>query len=284
MSTTLHNCGRLEVRNSPIEGFGVFATDDIKQGEVLEEVPFVLFPRYTALGHNLYNMLNATGFISDREKHYEHIRKTHKFKEPEKYYFKWIPSAQPEGASLEYMVLPLGYGPIYNTANANNNAGWKIAEKTFLFTAEKNISKGDEIRSFYGYFLGEEGTIWNADQVFHLAFDKNLDGAIRLLALRFQTPELIEKAKTIPTFTRLQELLNSNLDGLRLVSLSLAMPDGSERNKTDIPANATVSFIYQRLAEYHRISSGNRLNVVAEIEFVNKESKTQIDKFQLRLP
>ncbi len=278
MTTTLHNCGRLEVRNSPIEGFGVFATEDIKRGEVLEEVPFVLFPRYTALGQNVYNLLSNLGFISEKEKTNEYVRKLHKFKEPEKYYFKWLPPIQPEGSGVEYMVLPLGYGPIYNTANANNNAGWRISEKTFIFTAEKDIPKGEEIRTFYGYFLGEDGGIWNAEPVYYLAFDKNANNEVRLLTLRFQTPELIERAKKSQNYFRIQKLINSDPSGVRLVSLCLLTGEG-EKAKIEIPPDASISFIYSRLVEYHRVAGSNV--VIAEFEF-KENGELKVEKVPLK--
>jgi hypothetical protein len=93
----LSNCGKLEIRESPVEGFGIFANSPINKGEVLEEVPFILFPRHTNLSKSLYDFLNGGKWINDREKYIENLRLNLKFKEPEKYYFKWSPQVQLEG-------------------------------------------------------------------------------------------------------------------------------------------------------------------------------------------
>jgi len=180
----LTHCHRLEVRDSPIEGFGVFATDFIPAGTVLEEVPFVLFPRYTNVANGFYNFLQLNNFLSDKEKHLENLRQNLGFKEPEKYFFKWHPKVQFDGDSM-YTVLPLGFGPVYNSSNTNNNADWVINDRTFTFSAERDIQKDEEIKTFYGYFMAENGATHDCDTVFNFALDPDKEGRIALYALRF---------------------------------------------------------------------------------------------------
>ena len=83
----LANCGKLEIRQSPVEGcYGVFATDDIPAGTILEEFHFVLFP-HNNISEGIYNFLVSQKFISDREKYLENLRINLKFKNPDKVLF-----------------------------------------------------------------------------------------------------------------------------------------------------------------------------------------------------
>ena len=127
----LYNCGKLELKTStiPKAGFGVFATNDIKAGEILEECQYLQYPKY------------ITEF------------KTYRF---------WL------DAKKRKYALVLGYGSIYNSDEKNQNAYWcvpstpkiftmrnvKITRKyldCFTFYALKDIKKGEEIFTYYGY-------------------------------------------------------------------------------------------------------------------------------------
>ena len=59
---------KIQVKKSPIEGFGVFALEDIAEGEILEEVPFVLMPKYTSLGRAFHDFSNSVGYCASKNK------------------------------------------------------------------------------------------------------------------------------------------------------------------------------------------------------------------------
>jgi len=103
----------LEVRNSNLHDYGVFATEDIKDGDVIEECQIL--------------PLNK------------------KYEELERYYFGW-----PKGNTDE-VVLPLGFGSIYNHSDFPN-ADWTTDKKRrlIIFKASRNIVKDQEIMISYG--------------------------------------------------------------------------------------------------------------------------------------
>lgn len=264
--STLANCGKLEVHSSTVEGYGVFATAPIKAGEVLEEVPFVLFPRATNISNALFNFLKDANWLNSREKFIENLRLNLKFKDPEKYYFKWFPPHNLDGEPVVFTVLPLGYGPIYNSSNTENNAGWQMKESTFLFRAEKDIAQGDEIRTFYGYFLGNDGTIFACDNVFNLAID-TFDGVHRVKMLRFGNLESFEAAKQNITFGRIHHLFTLAKDGLVIKRLATAQANGTEVGAFDIPANISLTGLYAKIAEFRNTPAPI---IKLGIEYVNK--------------
>lgn len=273
MSTILPHCKKIEIRQSPIEGFGVFATAPISKGEILEEVPFVLFPRHTNVSKTIYDTLNGIGFLSDREKFADNLRQNLKFKDPEKYYFKWNAPHPLNGDFITYTVLPLGYGPIYNTSNTDNNAGWQVKEKTFIFRADRDIKQDEEIRTFYGYFVGQDGTIFNCDTVFNLAFDTD-DGTVKCRAARFGGVEHFEAAKANPVYARLAQLFVAAKNGLSLTKITALLPTGEEKAAQDFTPDFSLSQVYQKIFdfrqsqfpfirltfEYDDTASGNRLS------------------------
>lgn len=244
----LTNCGKLQVRESSIEGFGVFATDLIKQGEVLEETPFILFPRHTNVSKPLYDFLNTTKFLSDREKYIENLRSNLKFKEPEKYYFRWSPPTQLEGEPVTFTVLPLGFGPIYNSSNTDNNASWIVKDKTFVFVANRDIQKDEEIRTFYGYFLGHDGASFNTDVVYGFGFD-TLEGVPHLRALRFATHEANDAAKSNPFYAKIFQLFTQSQKGLRLKKIIGAASPTEDKFTLDVSERVPLTELYNKIAE-----------------------------------
>lgn len=106
---------KVEIKESHGKGLGVFATEFIYKGEIIEECHLIPVP-----------ILRGQKIFID-------------------YIFGW-----PSKLSLE-MVLPLGYGCIYNHSD-NNNATWQDHPtlKAFQFIAVKNINPGEEICTFYG--------------------------------------------------------------------------------------------------------------------------------------
>ena len=109
---------KVEVKESPIHGMGVFAIEEIKAGEVIEECHLISLP---------FKPGEQSFFLYD-----------YKFNYPA------------EGEVEEY-VLPLGNGCIYNQSD-DNNAYWKThpLHKAFQFIAIKDIKVGEEICTYYG--------------------------------------------------------------------------------------------------------------------------------------
>lgn len=123
MKTTLYFNNKIEMRRSPIHGWGVFAKEDIASGEILEEVPFLIVPM-------------TKGEVSSMFIDY-------RFNFP--------------SGDWKYQALPLGFACIYNHSNTPN-AGWYTDEENeiFVFTTSKDIKKDEEICTYYG-----DGTYWN---------------------------------------------------------------------------------------------------------------------------
>lgn len=246
---------KLEVRSSPIEGFGVFATANINKGEILEEIPFILWPRYTLLGGKIYQALrgapdNGADWICDREKHNEDILTMFGFKTPEKYYFKWHPPHQ----DVHFSVIPLGFGPIYNSSNTDNNAGWQAKTKTFVFVSTRDIKKGEEICTFYGYFLSEDGSIFGVTDVLGMGIDKSSeDGHTYLRCVRFIGPEDIQMKTNDAGYQKINSLLgqakSNGAEGLKVRRINI-VENGEDKHVFDFPEKWTVHNTYLKLKEF----------------------------------
>lgn len=109
----LFHSNKIEVKDSPIHGRGIFATSDINAGEVLEECHFfTLSHTHTSANDgSLYQMV-----------------------------FCW-----PMG-NKECHAVVLGCGSIYNHAD-DNNATWETDEyhRLYRFYATQHIKSGQEI-------------------------------------------------------------------------------------------------------------------------------------------
>lgn len=243
---------KIEIKGSPIEGFGVFATDDIAAEEVLEEVPFILMPKYTSLGKSFHDFSSSVGYCASKNKFHDSLRQNLGFKDPEKYYFTWVPP-QPDlgGERVSYQVLPLGFGCIYNTANAKNNAGWRVNQKTFTFYAIKDIIAGEEIRTFYGYFVDDSYRTWNTDLVFYLGIETDTELKRPIFsAFKFNNNESYEKKKHDPGYLKMFNLLEKYKD-LKLESVSAISPFGEVGLINDNVKNIKTSAeMYALLATY----------------------------------
>jgi hypothetical protein len=108
---------KIEVRKSPIQGYGVFAREDISSGEILEEEPFLILP--IAKGE-------VSGLFID-------------------YRFNF-----PTG-NWKYQVMPFGFSGLYNHSNTPN-AFWYTDEENelFVFKTSREIKKDEEILVYYG--------------------------------------------------------------------------------------------------------------------------------------
>ena len=282
VSSGLQNCySKLEVRSSPIEGYGVFATEDISSGDILEEIPFILWPRWTALGNRLHEALSggnsphagdSDSWVCEREVNNEKVRQMFGFKLPEKYYFKWFPPNSKE----QYSVIPLGFGPIYNSSNSRNNAGWKVNEKTFTFMATKDIKKDEEVCTFYGYFLDEFGVTYNVSDVFGLGcdLDRDGDGKVYLQVLRFAGGEEMEMCRKDAGFQKINELLGASNQKLRLRKISV-VENNEEKHEFMFPDEWTLQFHFKKLKEF-RFSRFKNIKLVLTYE--TPEQKKRNDK------
>jgi len=111
------------VKESTVEGLGVFATEDIPLHTCFEAAPYIAF---------------ATTLLKDFLDMYEreHLLKSYVFAAPDGMY-----------------ALALGYGGIYNHS-AQPNAFWKFRdgpEKAITYYAKRDIKKGEEIFIKYGW-------------------------------------------------------------------------------------------------------------------------------------
>lgn len=109
---------KIEVRTSPIQGRGVFATEDIKSGETIETCHFTLLDQK-------FNEID---------------------KKLQEYVFAW-----PKIAYGGKSAVVWGFGSIYNH-NRNNNADWETDEvnNLFRFFTIKDVKKNEEICTNYG--------------------------------------------------------------------------------------------------------------------------------------
>lgn len=114
---------KIYITKSPIQGYGVFASETIFEGEVIEECPIYDL--------NIPHGDSSPLFID--------------------YRFNW-----PQGITWEKQVLAWGYGSLYNHSN-NPNAYWRsnLEKETFEFVCSKQINNGEEILVYYG-----DGAYW----------------------------------------------------------------------------------------------------------------------------
>lgn len=281
-STALENCyDKMEVRQSPLEGYGVFATDSIKHGEVLEETPIILWPRVQTVTDKLYHILKDENFISEEELHREEVKNMFGFKHPTKYYFKWYPPNTPadKKATNAYQCLPLGYGPIYNSANGLNNASWEVKEKTFIFRALTDIEPNEEIFTFYGYMVCETGETFNTDEVFgfgceYAAADANGRLGVFLRNLRFATEAEREVRFKEEGVAKLLQCLQRSHGRVKLKKMSV-IDNGEEKHPFDFPDDFGLKYTFMKLKEFKQ----TRFKLIKFIiSFVDIETKKEVQE------
>ena len=109
---------KIYVDKSPVHGWGVFAKEDIMEGEVFEECPVLTLPIEKG---------EVTSLLID-------------------YRFNW-----PQCVEYQEQVIALGNGSLYNHSE-NANAYWisNLENKTFQFISHREIKKGEEIFTWYG--------------------------------------------------------------------------------------------------------------------------------------
>lgn len=117
MKEILYFNNKIEMRKSPIHGWGIFAKDFITIGEILEEEPYLIIPMSPNESSSL--------FIDYR---YNFPRENSK-----------------------HQVIAFGFSCIYNHSN-DPNAKWETDEENniFIFSTIKDIQKDEEIFIYYG--------------------------------------------------------------------------------------------------------------------------------------
>ena len=111
---------KIYIGKSTIHGYGVFANELMREGEIIEETP-------------IYDLKIAKGQPSSLMNDYR---------------FNW---PQGSGANWDKQVLAWGYGSLYNHSD-NYNAVWNsnLENEAFRFIAIKDIQPDEEIFVYYG--------------------------------------------------------------------------------------------------------------------------------------
>lgn len=111
---------KIYIARSPIHGWGVFASELINEGEIIEETPLLDLQMKKG---------ESSALLVD-------------------YRFNW---PQGSGGSWDKQVIAWGYGSIYNHSN-EPNATWvsNLENETFQFIATKQIQIDEEIFTYYG--------------------------------------------------------------------------------------------------------------------------------------
>jgi len=112
------------VAKSPVSGYGVFAKDDIKAGDIIEECPVVILDG----SHN-----SNKDWVLNR------------------YAFTWSCMCNICQKNGQSMCIPMGNGMIYN--HSDNPNAYYIQDsffRIFRFYAFRDIKKDEEITWFYG--------------------------------------------------------------------------------------------------------------------------------------
>ena len=119
----LQSPNKVEVRPSDGKGMGVFATERIYSGEVIEDCHLLFLP--------ILPNQDDDGVLSD-----------YRFNFP----------ASTTSNEWERQVIPLGFGAIYNHSE-NNNITWRqhpTVKNVFQFVAIRDIMSDEECCSYYG--------------------------------------------------------------------------------------------------------------------------------------
>tara|TARA_Y100001973_G_C4987948_1_gene227478 strand:- start:43 stop:468 length:426 start_codon:yes stop_codon:yes gene_type:complete len=138
MNSLIYN-PKIEVKKSSIHGYGVFAKENIKKGEVLEECHYISIPKVP--------LMSFLSLSLEKEKILNFIS----------YFFRF-----PKTKSYKEIALPLGNGCIYNSS-ITPNADWETNEKTklFIFKSIKKIKKGEEILTNYHHSVTNINSLKN---------------------------------------------------------------------------------------------------------------------------
>ena len=119
MQGKLYHSGAIEVKGSPVHGYGVFATRDLQKGEVLEECYYLAL---TTQFHRVDDALKDYVFLNNDL-----------------------------GTSGKSSAVVLGSGMIYNH-RSNPNVLYKKdkARKVFIYYMDADAGSGEELFVSYG--------------------------------------------------------------------------------------------------------------------------------------
>ena len=120
---------KIQCKKSPLGGHGVFSTEDIKQGELIESCPVVAVP------FSEWKFVHQSKLVD--------------------YMFEWSPDLEKRIAYI------LGYAMVYNHSYTPNAKNVKDIENgLFHFYALRDISKDEEITHNYNGSPGHTGDVW----------------------------------------------------------------------------------------------------------------------------
>ena len=128
----LFHINKIEVRDSSIHGRGVFAKEDIKSGEMLEECHYIVVDDGNSHDMPLYKWrrLPPTNKEIDERK------------------FPW-----PEGKDFEKFAIALGFGSIYNSAidEEERSVNWEtdLDKDVYRYFTVKDVKKDEELLLYY---------------------------------------------------------------------------------------------------------------------------------------
>ena len=116
--------GLLLVSNTP-KGRGVFASQPIPKGTVVEVSPVLLFSPEEVSNHTSQTVLQH-------------------------YTYYWPNPSSPRGAQTQ--AIALGLGSMFNHSRLRQNVVWSrdIAAETIVYTAHRDIETGEELCISYG--------------------------------------------------------------------------------------------------------------------------------------
>lgn len=111
----LYRSNKIFVDDSPVHGRGIFASERIKKGEILEECHYIKLP----------DDISYPQILND-------------------HFFSW-----PKGGPG--LVICLGFGSIFNHSDDSHNADWETdtSKNKIIFFATRNIDIGEEIFTNY---------------------------------------------------------------------------------------------------------------------------------------
>ena len=137
MKDKLFHSDKIEIRKSPLHGYGVFATKFIRSDELIEECRFIYVP--------------SCAFNCDEDK--KDIKTFLDIEEDDS-----IPSLKSYvfGINNSFHAFAGGFGPFYNDARTRSNPKRNIKcirdlkNLIVIFKAIKSIKKDEELLWFYG--------------------------------------------------------------------------------------------------------------------------------------
>ncbi|SMR64136.1 unnamed protein product [Zymoseptoria tritici ST99CH_3D1] len=130
-SISLTRCPHLELRLSTPKGRGVFATNSIPRGTLIDICPVLILDP------------------AENDKHIAHTSLYH-------YTYNWPRSARtlthPNGEALATQAVILGLGSMFNHSSRDQNVGWTrdLAREVVVYRTLRDVEKGEELCISYG--------------------------------------------------------------------------------------------------------------------------------------